>query len=149
MPRYDGRANLVRPEDRTPEERREAARLAGKASAAARRKKGQMQRLARDVLNLTPRIGAATRQVLDELGVDPDDEPTIALISLLAVAQNAMKGDIQALGTLTDYAGELSGRLAIEEKRLDLERERLQQEATGARDDGRPVIVDTRPEAEQ
>lgn len=36
--------NLIRPEDLTPSERRESARKAGKASAAARRKKKVYER---------------------------------------------------------------------------------------------------------
>lgn len=101
--------NLIKPKrDQTPEQRRAAASRAGKAAAKARRKKKELQEIAKTVLRM-PFEG--TDAELDELeGMSFEDYPdrklTVSEISVLKVAKKAMRGDIAAIQFLRDTAGE-------------------------------------------
>lgn len=98
--------NLVRNEDRTPKQRRENARKAGKASAAKRRERMAMQGMAQIVLDMPCEVGD-----LDEIRdiafeQFPDANLTVGQAAVLAVAKKAKRGDVAALTFLRDTAGE-------------------------------------------
>lgn len=86
------------------EDARERGRAGGKKSGEARRKKRAMKEVASMVLNLNVDRDDVTA-LCDMLGIDPK-EANVQLISLLAIANNAMQGDIKALEFLRDTAGE-------------------------------------------
>lgn len=98
--------NLVRNEDRTPEERRANARKAGIASGKARRERKNMQELARIVLDMPYECGEV--EEIEGLDFDGslDANLTVGQRALLAVAKKAMRGDAGALAFLRDTAGE-------------------------------------------
>ena len=79
-----------------------------------------------------------------KMGLKPEDTPDIRLISLLAIAQKAMKGDLQANKMLLELSGDIDARLKIEQEKLELERERLEfamQRGGDGIDDSLPQIV--------
>lgn len=95
--------NLVPNEERTPEERRENARKAGKASGEARRKKKSAKELARLIDGLG--LSAEDKGALDACGV-PQDDRSLLTVKLVALHQKAMKGDVQAIRLWLELVGE-------------------------------------------
>ena len=96
--------NLVQnqPEGKfTPEQRREWASKAGKASAAVKRKHKQLGLLLRDALALDCDDTAAVEE-LQKLGLDP----SFANAATLAVLRKATHGDVEALRYVRDTIGE-------------------------------------------
>ena len=95
--------NLIKNSDLTPEERREKASKAGKASGVARRKKRDAKSAARLILNL-PTVDKVTKS-LEKLGIDDEAEYT-NMVSIFAMAYlKAMKGDIGAMRFIVEMAG--------------------------------------------
>lgn len=98
--------NLLRKEDRTPKQRRESARKAGRASGRARRERKAMQEIARIVLDMPLEQGGLND--IEGLAFEdyPDANLTLGQAAVLAVAKKAKRGDVQALQFLRDTAGE-------------------------------------------
>lgn len=129
---------------RTKEEQKEIRSMGGKASAEARRRKRDTIQAAKFVLELEPDISKDTRKALIKMGLKPEEIPDIRLISLLAIAQKAMKGDLQANKMLLELSGDIDARLKIEQEKLKLERERLEfamQRGGDGIDDSLPQVV--------
>ena len=106
--------------NRTPEERRELAKIAGKASGAARRRKADF----RKTLNmlLTAEIdNEEWKPVLETLGV----ECTLESALLMAQIKEAMKGNTKAAYFVAQYAGQSGQTEAdLEEQRIRTDRAR-------------------------
>ena len=100
---------------RTPEERREAARIAGKASVAARRAKKSIREIAL-VINEAPAQEAA-REGLEKLGISTEDMTNGALIAA-AVFRAAFEGDMKAVDKWERYVGEANETEESELERL-------------------------------
>lgn len=111
--------NLIPNEMRTPEERRENARKAGKASGAARRRKRDMKNAARMILNLP--ADAQVTALLEQLGIEESDQ-TMQVAILAAMALKARSGDVRASEFLRDTAG-YNPRQELEERRFEAEQE--------------------------
>lgn len=94
--------NLIQYKDLTPEERRESARKAGKASGEARRAKRDMREIARLVLDAELLDGDDLKQQLIGRGIDPTGAGAI-LFSQLA---KACKGDTEAARFIRDTSGQ-------------------------------------------
>lgn len=87
--------------NRTPEERRELARRAGKASGAARRRKADFRRTLN--LLLTAEIDTPEwKPVLETLGIDC----TLESAMLMAQIKEAMQGNTKAAYFVAQYAGQ-------------------------------------------
>lgn len=86
-----GRENLIRNEDRTPEERRANARVAGIASGKARRERRRLQEI--------------VRAMLDAKSIDDPDQ-TVAEALVASMIESALAGDVKAFTALRDTAGE-------------------------------------------
>ena len=99
-----GKENLIPNEQRTPEERRENASKAGKASGEARRKKRAMKSAARLLLSMGATSPAAIRR-LRSMGLAEEDM-TNQMAVLAAVMEKAQKGDVKAATFLRDTVGE-------------------------------------------
>ncbi|MDD7511042.1 MAG: hypothetical protein PUK21_01470 [Peptostreptococcaceae bacterium] len=87
--------------NRTPNERRELAKIAGKASGKARRRKADFNR----TLNmlLTAEIDSPEWQpLLDALGIDA----TLESAMLMAMIKRALDGDVKAAQFVARYAGQ-------------------------------------------
>lgn len=87
--------------NRTPEERRELAKIAGQASGQARRRKANFQKTLN--LLLTAEIdNEEWKQVLESLGV----ECTLESALLMAQIKAALDGDTQAAKFVAQYSGQ-------------------------------------------
>ena len=87
--------------NRTPEERRELAKIAGKASGKARRRKANFQKTLN--LLLTAEIdNKEWKPVLESLGV----ECTLESALLMAQIKAALSGDTQAAKFVAQYSGQ-------------------------------------------
>lgn len=99
--------NLLRPEDRTPKERRENARKAGKASGEARRKRKAMREQAELLLSLPLKEGEL-KDHLRKMGIDDDniDNQMAMVISMWQTATAGGQNSVQAFNSLRDLVGE-------------------------------------------
>lgn len=86
---------------RTPEERRELARKAGKASGQARRRKANFQKTL-NLLLTTEIDNEEWKPVLESLGV----ECTLESALLMAQIKAALAGDTQAAKFVAQYSGQ-------------------------------------------
>ena len=142
--------NLIPNEERTPSERRENARKAGKASGEARRRKKAMRQAASELLNMnlsgSKHEGiAAIKQRLQALGYDAEDA-TIQDAVLVSVMMKALKGDVRASEFLRDTAG-ANPALDIKKEELKLKKAalKLRQEESqrgGGNSEGVQIIDD-------
>lgn len=110
---------------RTPEERRELAKKAGKASGQARRRKADFRKTLN--LLLTAEIDSEEwKPVLESLGV----ECTLESALLMAQIKEAMAGDTQAAKFVAQYSGQ-SARAEedLENKKADTELIKARKEA--------------------
>lgn len=89
----------------TAEEQREIRQKGAKASADSRRRKKAMSEMAERVLAAPMPVSKKTEDQLIQFGFEVNDA-NVQLMSLLAVARNAAKGDLAALTFLRDTAGE-------------------------------------------
>lgn len=107
--------NLVKNSDWTPEERREKAARAGRASAEARRKKKNLQEIAKAVMNAE--LSDKQRRQLEGWGLDPDEvsQWTLAVVGILKKAQ--VYGDVKCFEKLQELTGELVKSNSTEEER--------------------------------
>ena len=97
--------NLIRNEDRTPEERRQNAIKAGIASGVSRRQKRDMQKAAKMLLEMpVPESQENTRKLMRSLGIEEEDM-TFAMSVVVALLGKATKGDVNAARLLRDTAG--------------------------------------------
>ena len=112
-------------EKRTPEERRELAKKAGKASGKARRRKADFRKTLN--LLLTAEIDSEEwKPVLESLGV----ECTLESALLMAQIKMALAGDTQAAKFVAQYSGQ-SARAEedLENKKADTELIKARKEA--------------------
>lgn len=104
--------------NRTPEERRELAKIAGKASGAARRRKADF----RKTLNmlLTAEIDSEEwKPVLEALGV----ECTLESALNMAMIREGLSGNVKAYEAIAKYAGQSRRTEAdLEEQRIRTDR---------------------------
>lgn len=110
--------NLLRPEDRTPKERRESARKAGKASGVARRKRKAMREQAELLLSMPFQDVAISdgkggvKSLLKELeqasGLKADeiDNQMAAIIAMWQTALRGGQNSVQAFNSIRDLVGE-------------------------------------------
>lgn len=116
--------NLIKPGDRTPEERRESARKAGQASGRARRAKKSFREAARWLLSM------------ETDGQLPDGQParlTVYESLVIGLVQQAQDPDcksrLQAFQQLQELVGESPRMQEVDLRRLELEIKKQAQEA--------------------
>ena len=97
---------LVPMSSRTPEERRELATRAGKASGMSRGEKGVAIRAARIAMSLMPAPTPEVTKALVDAGFDMSKPLTVLTVGMTQLALKASRGDANALGALVDFAGE-------------------------------------------
>ena len=93
------------------------ARRGGQASGAARRRKRDMKNAARMILSLP--ADEQVSSLLSQLGI-PEEDQTMQVAILAAMAMKARSGDVRASEFLRDTAGE-NQRQKLEEKRFAAE----------------------------
>lgn len=96
--------NLIPNEQRTPSERRENAKRAGKASGEARRKKRSMKSAAKLLLSMGVN-DIKQYQGLLELGLG-DEDLTNQMVVMAAMLKQAASGNVRAAEFLRDTVGE-------------------------------------------
>ena len=115
--------NLVPNEARTPEERHENARKAGKASGEARRRKRDMRETANLLLSMSvSNAQSGMKSMLKSMGVEEGDYSYGAAI-LSAMIVKAVKGDPNAAKFVRDTAGQ-NPLLQLQERQFEYEKER-------------------------
>lgn len=97
----EGYPNLIGRDDRTPDERRESARNAGKASGVSRNKRKTFRESLLAILSM-PVDDPKTYELLKNLGLDPTFQTAIDLAQI----RQAQKGDTDASRFVRDTVGE-------------------------------------------
>lgn len=120
-------ANLIPNGCRTPEERRENARKAGRASGEARRKKADFRRTLNQLLT-TEIDSPEWAPLLESLGV----EPSLGAALNMAMIKAGLQGDVKAYLAVAKYAGQMA-ETDYELKKQELEIQRLRAELDLAR----------------
>lgn len=119
--------------NRTPEERRELARIAGRASGEARRRTANFRRTLNKLL--TAEIDSPEyTPMLEALGVDSTLESAL----LMAQIKAAMQGDTKAAYFVAQYAGQSGQTDAdLEEQKIRTDRaKRARDQEVGSADSG-------------
>ena len=116
--------NLIRPEDLTPSELRERASKAGKASAAARRRKKSMREKMKLLLSL-PACDSDLAE-LEALGI-PTEESDNEMVILKGLFLKAAAGDVAASKEIRNILGKdnSSEELALKKRELELKEKQL------------------------
>ena len=92
--------NLKPQNKRTKSEQREIAKMGGKASGKARRKKANLKNALNTIL--TAEATSKTAQLLEELGFENTNEMAI----MLSLTQQALKGNVRAIELINKMANE-------------------------------------------
>ena len=99
--------NLIPNSERTPTERRENARKAGKASGEARRRKKDMKERLQILLSMSIKDGkGADVEKIKSFGDLKNKNITVEDAILVAMIQKALKGDVQASNFVRDTSGQ-------------------------------------------
>lgn len=98
------KGNLVKNSDLTPQERREKASKAGKASVEARRKKKTMKEVLEYMLH-NSELKPALKQMLADEGID-ENEMNHQMVITRSLIAKAEQGDVQAYNTICAMIGE-------------------------------------------
>ena len=104
--------NLIPNEARTPEERRENARKAGKASGVARARKRTLRELA-EIIGSMPTKNPKTIAIMEKAGFKPE-EMTNDMATMLAMQLKSQAGDVSAAKLLGEMRGQYSTRVEVE-----------------------------------
>ena len=97
--------NLIQNSKRTPSERRENAKKAGKASGKARRNKKLLKDCMLDLLDL-PVSQQKQWNKLARMGIDPEDIDNRALLTTALFMRAVETGDVSAFKEIRDLIGE-------------------------------------------
>ena len=98
-------SNLVKNSERTPDERRELAIRAGRASGASRARKKLMKERLIELLSLPMKPGRLSGKMVSLAGYK-DANVTVEERIVLAMATKAAKGDVKAAEFIRDTIGE-------------------------------------------
>lgn len=125
--------NLISLANRSPEERKAIARKGKEASDRAKKRKKETQAVIRELLAAPVEIPAKTRRALKKLGFE-GDAPTVELLAIVAIANQAMAGDLASAKFLYDYAQIPDMRTVMDQARLQLAKESQEQAREGGAD---------------
>lgn len=124
--------NLIRWENLTPEEQFESVSRAGKASAAARRRRKSMRQVMEMLLSL-PAGATADYNTIADAGIDVKDlgEETVnnVIVVMAALLKNAKAGDVASIKELRSIIQEeilMKHKIKNDNARLELERKKLE-----------------------
>lgn len=124
--------NLIRWEDLTPEEQFASVSRAGKASAAARRRRKSMRQVMEMLLSL-PAGATADYDTIAAAGIDVKDlgEETVnnVIVVMAALLKNAKAGDVASIKELRSIIQEeilMKHKIKNDNARLELERKKIE-----------------------
>jgi len=135
--------------NRTPDERRELAIKAGKASGAARRRKAAL----RDTMNRLLTMQVEVEGLSDILRAD-GGQSTYEEIITMAMIQKAMQGNVNAFNAIKATVGQTDkSDMDIEEQRartrqMEAQTVKLSQEPQGEGEDGVEIVNDAPKETD-
>lgn len=123
-----GKKNLKSNTERTPEELRAMGAKGGKASGEARKRKKQTRALITQLLGMRIKTDVDMKKALKKIGYNEKAEgaPTIELVMNMAIASQAMGGDIASARYLYDYA-------QVPDMKTKVELEKIKAQAKGAK----------------
>ena len=107
--------NLIRNEDRTPEQRRENARKAGKASAAKKKRKKLLREIAETIG--TAQAPDEVKAKMRKLGLSDGVDITLDEAMMMAQYGKALSGNVQSANFIAEMKGEKIQR--IEQVNID------------------------------
>lgn len=123
--------NLIKKEDRTPEERRKNARKAGIASGKARRRKRNLKNVAESLLSMNiPVEMESLRKGLEAVGVEEKDM-CYDMAIVVAMFQKAVKGNVRAAEWIRDLVGQHADH-ELKEKEFAYKKKQDREEAQKA-----------------
>ena len=121
----DKAANLRPNSERTPEQLKAMGAKGGRASAESRKRRKATKDLVKMVLAMDVATTRKTKNALKKLGYDVEAEgaPSVELLMQIAIANQAMAGDLQSARFLYDYAMIPDIHTAIERERMKAQAE--------------------------
>lgn len=131
--------------ERTASEQREIAKMGGKASGKARRKKANLKNALNTIL--TAEATSETAQILEELGFENTNEMAI----MLSLTQQAMKGNVRAIELINKMATSEKDDLDRKEQRARIKALEIANKAASEKQDvqdSQVIIVDEWKEEE-
>lgn len=137
--------NLKPQNKRTKSEQREIAKMGGKASGKARRKKANLKNALNTIL--TAEATSKTAQLLEELGFENTNEMAI----MLSLTQQAMKGNVRAIELINKMATSEKDDLDRKEQRARIKALEIANKAASEKQDvqdSQVIIVDEWKEEE-
>lgn len=137
--------NLKPQNKRTKSEQREIAKMGGKASGKARRKKANLKNALNTIL--TAEATSKTAQILEELGFENTNEMAI----MLSLTQQAMKGNVRAIELINKMATSEKDDLDRKEQRARIKALEIANKAASEKQDvqdSQVIIVDEWKEEE-
>ena len=99
--------NLIVNSERTPSEREEQARKAGKASAEARRKKKTMKETMKMLMEMQV-AGENNKANLSKFGIQEEDQTYQTARAVRAMENALVKGDVQSMRFIAEMTGDLN-----------------------------------------
>lgn len=160
MPREDGYVNLVPGNRRSRDESSANGRKGGVKSGVARRRKKALTEAIHLAWSCGVTLTDTARESLVRIGYDFETrgDPTAMDMTVAAIVAAAMEGDLAAAEFLARYGLIPDARTAVEaermqktyeleKQRLELDRERFEQEKAGGAASA-PVILLRRPEGD-
>ena len=138
--------NLKPQNKRTKSEQREIAKMGGKASGKARRKKADLKNALNTIL--TAEATSKTAQLLEELGFENTNEMAI----MLSLTQQAMKGNVRAIELINKMATSEKDELDRKEQKARIKQLELLNKAAAEDttvNDEQIIIVDKWQEDEE
>lgn len=120
--------NLIPNSQRTPSERRENAKKAGKASGEARRRKRDAKQAAKYLLSMP--TTEATKRNLKAMGLDGEEDDTNLMALIARMFIKGLSGDEKAARLVLELAGE-DPKSKIEAERLKMEKAKFKREQDG------------------
>lgn len=95
----------------------ENGRKGGIRSAAAKRKRGALQRYLKEIMAAQAHLTPAERKMFEKAGLDPDMEVDNEFVAAIAMAMKARSGDQRSIDQAEEYLGD-DPRTRLEEKRI-------------------------------
>ena len=147
MSEKDQRANLKPNSQRTAEELKAMGARGGKASGETRKRRKTARELAKMVLGMNVTTTAKMKKALKKVGYDVEGEgaPSVELLMQIAIANQAMAGDLASARFLYDYAQVPDIHAALERERMKVQAEARQKvDLTVGSEEGEAVLAEIR-----
>lgn len=147
MAKTDNQSNLKPNSQRTAEELKAMGARGGRASGETRKRRKTARELAKMVLGMNVTTTAKMKKALKKVGYDVEGEgaPSVELLMQIAIANQAMAGDLASARFLYDYAQVPDIHAALERERMKVQAEARQRvDLTVGSEEGEAVLAEIR-----